>query len=378
MSGASSRTIVAASVLVTIATILPGFLVGALSVQVSEEFGVTEATYGWGLGSFFIAATVVSSVMGRVAQDIGPRRQVTAALTLTSATCFVLAAFASSFLAFAGLLAVLGLSNSANQSAINLLLTQAKLPRLGLAIAIKQSGMPAAALLGGLAVPSIAVNVGWRWVYVVAGAFAIIAVAILRAAIAPVGRMARSERAAPVTPRHVLRYAAVGFACLAFAAGALNAWTVSSGVDAGLSEGVAGLLLSAGAACGIVVRLVIGTRLDTLTRSPMVIAAGLCLLGAVGLTALAVRSPVVVLLATLLAFGTGWVWPVLTNFGVITANREGAAAATGLTQTGVYIGVFSGPLLSGVLIDRFGYSTMWLCTAVVMVAGAGIVSRVRF
>ena len=37
----------------TVSTVYPGFLIGALTVQVSDEFSVTEATYGWGLGGFF-------------------------------------------------------------------------------------------------------------------------------------------------------------------------------------------------------------------------------------------------------------------------------------------------------------------------------------
>jgi len=377
MSGATSRAVVSASVVCTIATILPGFLVGALSVQAIDEFGVGEATYGWGLGAFFIAATLVSARMGGVAQDVGPRRQVTTALLTTSVSCFALAVVATSFVTFVALLALMGISNSANQSAINLLLAQARLPRLGLALAIKQSSMPAAALLGGLAVPSIAVTVGWRWVYVVAGCLPLLAMVALRRVVAPVGRIERSQRAEPLTPRSVLRSAAVGFACLGFTAGALNAWTVSSSVDAGISESAAGVLLSAGAAGGIAVRVLIGTRLDERIASPLKVAALLSLIGAGGLAMLAIRSPFVVVFATLVAFGTGWVWPVLTNFAVIAANREGAAAATGLTQTGVYFGVFSGPLLSGFLIELAGYRVMWLTTAAIMVAGAAIVSRTR-
>jgi predicted MFS family arabinose efflux permease len=76
------------------------------------------------------------------------------------------------------------------------------------------------------------------------------------------------------------------------------------------------------------------------------------------------------LFATLLAFGAGWVWPVFTNFGVVRANQDSAAAATGITQTGVYIGVFLGPLVTGWIIERSGYPTMWIVVAGVMVLGA--------
>jgi predicted MFS family arabinose efflux permease len=66
------------------------------------------------------------------------------------------------------------------------------------------------------------------------------------------------------------------------------------------------------------------------------------------------------------------VWPVFTNFGVVRANLESAAAATGISQTGVYIGVFLGPLLTGWMIEWSGYSAMWLVTAAAMLVGAAI------
>lgn len=371
----SSRAVTGTAVVATISTVLPGFLAGALSVQVIAEFDVGEARYGLALASFFLAATAVSSRMGKLAQDVGPRRQVVTSLIVTAVTSLLIAAFASSFVVFVALLAVLGISNSANQTAVNLLLSQATLPRLGLALAIKQSGMPGAALLGGLAVPAIAVTVGWRWVYVLAAGLALGSIVIVRSVIAPVGRLDRAARGVPATPIRALRLAGVGFACLAFSAGALNAWTVASGVDAGLSESDSGLLLSAGAASGIAVRLAIGTRLDALRRSPMQIAAALSMVGAVGVLALTNRSPTTVVLATVLAFGTGWVWPVLTNFGIVSENRDAAAAATGITQTGVYVGVFVGPLATGLLIDSFGFGIMWVVTALVMVTGAFITNQ---
>ena len=68
-----------ASVVATVSTVLPGFLFGALSVQISADMGVSEAVYGWGLGSFFGAATIGSIMLGRLAQKIGALNQTTLA-----------------------------------------------------------------------------------------------------------------------------------------------------------------------------------------------------------------------------------------------------------------------------------------------------------
>lgn len=363
------RTIITAALLATIPTILPGFLMGALSVQISDEFDVAEATYGWGLGGFFLAAAVSSMGLGRVAQRIGPRRQVMYALSLSGLAQLFIAAFANSFLLLVLGLAVAGLCNSANQSGINLLLSQARLPRLGLAIALKQSGMPTASVLGGLAVPIVALTIGWRWAYVIGAIATLLSMLNVRRVIAPVGRMNRRVAVAK-TPPGVLAVASIGFGCMAFAAGALNAWIVSSGVEAGISEGWAGLLLSGGAACGISMRLATGFRLDTMGGRPFTFAGSWSLVGAAALILLMIQTPLVHLVATLVAFGAGWVWPVFTNFGVVRANLESAAAVTGVTQTGVYVGVFSGPLVTGWVIERSGYPTMWFTVAVVMTIGA--------
>jgi MFS family permease len=375
VQSSEQTSIIVAAVLATITTIFPGFLVGALSVQISDEFDVSEATYGWGLGGFFLAATIASVASGKLAQRVGPRRQVTVVLIVSGLAQLGIAFVADSFTMLIAFLAIAGLVNAANQSAINLLLSQARLPRLGLAIALKQSGMPAAALLCGLAVPALALTLGWRSAYVVGAIATLVALINVRRVIAPIGQIAQ-EVPAPTTAKRVLVVAAVGFGFMAFAAGALNAWIVSSGVESGLNEAIAGLLLSLGAGVGIAVRLVIGVRIDRTIRSPLKAAAGFGTIGAIGMGLLAIQTPIVAILATVVAFGAGWVWPVFTNYGVVRTNLDAAGAATGVTQTGVYIGVFCGPLLTGALIEWSGYSTMWLVTAAAMFVGLTITAAV--
>lgn len=370
-----SGPIMATAVAATISTVLPGFLVGAISVQAIADFDISEARYGWGIGSFFLAAMAGSALLGKAAQKIGPRRLVVMALIVSAVASLCIALLATQFWIFLAFLAVTGLANSANQSAINLLLSQARIERLGLAIALKQSGMPAAALLGGLMVPLIAVTFDWRVAYGVASGMAVLAAVAVVLVLDRPGPITKATPPPLVTDRRTLLIATVGFACLAAVAGALTAWTVSSAVDAGIEPGPAGLLLSAAAGCGIGVRLLLGVRLDSLSRNPLQVAAVLSSVGAIGVLIVATRSPVAVVVGSLLAFATGWVWPVLTNFAIVRVNRAAAAAATGITQTGVYLGVFAGPLLAGVLIETAGYAVMWLCVAVVMLIGVAIVGR---
>ena len=368
--------VVNATVLAVVSTVLPGFLIGALSVQVSAEMDVSEAVYGWGLSSFFGAAMVGSILLGRLSQRIGALNQMTLALGLSIVVQLALAATAQSFGAIIGFLVVAGLANAANQTSINLALAQAELPRLGLAVSIKQSGLPTATLLAGFAVPSLALTVGWRWAYVASAAFTLVALAVVRSA---VRSSTPAPGTAPSTPesssRDLFLGAAVGV-FLAFSAGSLNAWGVGSGVDAGLGEGMAGLFLSVGAATGITLRIIGGWISDTMRAAPFRVGGISALLGSAGMAMLAVRLPGTHVAALLVAFGAGWIWPVFTNFGVVRANPQAAGAATGVTQMGVYVGVFAGPLLTGWLIEHSGYQLMWLVVAASSVVGAVISIRI--
>lgn len=361
----------------TVSTVFPGFLIGALSVQVSDELQVSEAVYGWGLGSFFLAATVGSILLGRLAQRIGPFNQITAALAVSALTQLTLAATARSFAAVAAFLAVAGFANAANQTAVNLALARAELARLGLAVSFKQSGMPTASLLAGFAVPSLALTVGWRWAYVIGAILALGALIAIRR-VSPHSPAATSARVASTTESSftALVVAAIVGVFLAFTAGALNAWTVGSAVDAGMGPGPAGLFLGLGAATGVTLRLIGGWRSDTMRMAPFRLAGLTGLAGSAGMALMALRVPGVHIAATFLAFGGGWIWPVFTNFGIVRANPDGAGAATGITQMGVYVGVFTAPLLTGWLIERSGYPLMWAVVSAFAVIGSVLAVRI--
>ena len=72
-----------------------------------------------------------------------------------------------------------GLANAVSHPAANLSLAR-EVPagRQGLSFGIKQAAIPVATLLAGLAVPTIAVTLGWRWAFA-GGAALALAVAFL-------------------------------------------------------------------------------------------------------------------------------------------------------------------------------------------------------
>jgi len=372
----TDRRLVATMVVATVACVYPGFLVGAVSVQVSDDFGVTAGRYGWAMSSYFLAATATSVLGGRLVQRIGPRRQLSGCLMLTIVTQSLIATTAQSFPAMVGLLAVCGVVNALNQTAVNLALTTARLPRLGLAIALKQSGMPSAAMVSGATVPLLALTLGWRSTFVLGVVLASVALVLVQFFVGR-GSVETLRSARPSSSRRALGWSLVGGSFLAFAAGGLTSWTVASGVEAGLSEGVAGWMLSLGAAFGIGWRLFWGVRTDTMGAQPYAMAAGLAALGSIGTLGLAFGGAGIHVASTFLAFGAGWAWPVFTNFGIMRANGAAAGSASGVTQMGIYLGVFAGPLTTGWMIDRYGFGAMWLLVGTCMLIGAALTFWIR-
>ncbi len=150
---------------------LPGFLTGGVSVQLRADLGFGESGLGFAVGAFFTAAALSSAVLGRTAERLGPSRAMQASAVVSVVSLLGVAAGARSFTTLLLWLAVGGVANALAQPAANLFIARTvEASRLGMAFAVKQSGIPAATLLGGLAVPAIALTVGWRWAFVAGAA----------------------------------------------------------------------------------------------------------------------------------------------------------------------------------------------------------------
>jgi predicted MFS family arabinose efflux permease len=216
-------------------------------------------------------------------------------------------------------------------------------------------------MLAGLAVPVLALPYSWRWAYVGSAVIALTA-----ALVVPVERT--STRAARNKPRRSPRpdvpwapmiVLSVGVGFGAAAAGALAAFIVSAAVDSGMGESAAGYMLTIGSALGIVIRVVFGRRADRRDGGHLRVVALMLLGGAAAFVAYALGDRVTMIAATPIAFGFGWAWPGLFNFSVVRHNPTAPAAATGITQTGTYVGAMVGPLAFGWIADHASYAAAW-------------------
>jgi predicted MFS family arabinose efflux permease len=259
-------------------------------------------------------------------------------------------------------------ANAAGQLASNTSLARHVPPRRqGLSFGVKQTAIPVSTLLAGLAVPVVALTWGWRWAFVLAAVVAAGAILLVPKENDD-ERRARGRHAERATGALVVVGVAATLA--AAAANALGTFLVDSAVARGIAPGPAGLSLTLGSAVCVVARIGGGWQADRRPDRQVGVIAVLLATGAVGLLLLAVPGSLPLVIGVVLGFGFGWSWPGLMNFAVVRLHPRAPAAATSITQTGVYAGGCIGPLGLGAVAAAAGYPVMWVVAAVAMVGAA--------
>jgi predicted MFS family arabinose efflux permease len=351
------------------ATVLPGFLVGALALQIRADLDVSVAAVASGVTVFFAAGALGAGPGGRLAERMGALPAILACVVAT-AICLLLAAVAAHSLAvLLALLALAGVANAVTQPAINLFMAdQVPLARQGLAFGIKQAAIPAAVLASGLALPLLALPLGWRPTFAIcaAGVLAVgLVVRLSATSFAPVPQRDPAPR-----PSRALIVTALGAALASAGPNSLGAYLVASAVDVGIAEGVAGLLAAAGSGVALLARIALGERADRRRDYGYAAVVALLVSGSLGFALLATGEAALFVIGVFAAFALGWGWPGLFNLAVVNLNREAPGAATGVTQTGIYVGAAAGPAAYGLVSEEYGYSTAWIVSGALCLLAA--------
>ena len=352
----------------TIAVSVPVFLVGGLAVQIGDELRFSPAGLGLAVSAYFGASALASVPAGYLVERFGATRVSRAGIALAVASLLGVAAFANTLWSLILILALGAAANAMGQLASNTALSRHVPPRRqGLSFGIKQAAIPVATLLSGAAVPVVALTLGWRWAFVFVAGLA--AATLLLVPNEPATTSARSAKTAK-RATGALIVIGVGATLAAAAANALGTFLVDSAVARGISPGPAGLALTLGSAVCVTSRILGGWLADRWPDRAITMISGLLLTGAIGLSLLAVPGNPALVAGVVLGFGFGWAWPGLMNFAVVRLHPQAPAAATSITQTGVYAGGCIGPLGLGTLATAAGYPTMWVVAAVAMLGAA--------
>ncbi len=401
------------------ASVIPVFLAGALAVQIEHSTGMHADGIGESVAIYFACGALTSVWIGHVAERLGFARVLRISTVVSALALFLIGGLGRSLPAIAGLLALAGLANGAAQPAINGYLAERANPAsAGLAFGLKQSSVPIATLLGGLAVPAIALTVGWPWAFAGAGVLALVVGRLLPRDVPKTGteqsqKLGRPDPYSgdpepsrggpePISPstgpggtgpgatglaRSGVEVAplialALAGALGAGAANALGSFLVSAGVHDSFSPGVAGLLAAMGSVCGLTSRIVSGARADRRGGGHLRVVAIMLLVGAGGYLLLATGIQAAFIAGTVLAYGAGWGWNGLFNFAVVRTHPHAPARATGITQAGVFVGGILGPLAFGLLVAHASYAIAWgldvaaaFAAAAAMLAGRRLMVR---
>ncbi|MBN6754261.1 MFS transporter [Kocuria palustris] len=359
----------------TVVVVLPVFLVGGLAVQMEEDLRMTAAALGAAVAVFWGVSAVLSTWAGSVAQRLGSRRGMLLSVVVGLVSLLGIGFATPHWGWLFGWLAIAGVANALGHPASNgLLIGQVSARNRAFAFGLKQTAVPTATLVAGISVPLLALTVGWAWTFVIAAGLTVLLLPAIarvvprdRPAVAP-GDSARTSL--PPRLKTFLLVTAVAAAMGSAPANALGAFTVVTAVEAGFAPATAGLLLGLGSAAGCLVRPLVGLAADRGIGGSMATVALMLGVGCLGLLAMAWGSPVLFAVGCVLGFGFGWGWNGLVHYVVSHRSHPFTAQATGISQSGTYVGGTAGPLAFGIVLATFGPSAAWTAAAAVAALGA--------
>ena len=351
--------------------VLPVFLTGVMALQIQAEIGMEVQTLGYVFASYFATAALLSASMGRLSERSGPALSLRIG-TLLYAVALIGISLVHTIAVLMLFVALAGVGTAFTRSASSLLLARAVTPgRQGLAFGLKNSSIPAAALLSGIAVPGIALTIGWRWAFVIAAGLCIGVLGILPRSIPrPHFEGGDGQTDMPVS---LLVWAGVAAALASMAAVSLGAFTVLTAVRAGITEAAAGFLVAMASVVGVASRIGVGHWSDRRPGSQLDIVLGMMAMGAVGYAMIAVGSAPLLWIAVPAAYATGWAYYGPFYLSIVRLNRVAPGAALGITQAGAFSGSIIGPTGLGFLASRYSFTAAWITAGVAAFAGAGVI-----
>lgn len=373
-AGIQPRVVVASIVTITVA-ILPGFLPGALAVQLADAMGIAEAGIGLVVGAFFGMSALVSPRLGRFVERLGWAPAMRIAAFGAAVTLLVTPFVAESVLTLGLVTIAGGVALALAHPAVNLSLARCTVvEHQGLAYGFKHAAIPAATALAGLGLPFVAIPLGWQWVYVL-GALLAVGAALLVPFSSSRYEVRRDEvepdeaPAVRSSPMSLLVIMAVGAGLGIFGMDALATFLVPYAVDVGFGEAAAGILLAVGSGLGIAMRVIAGWQIDRRAAGGLGTVAVFLAVGAAGIAVLATGTDPAIVIGSLLAFTFGWGWSGLFTFAVVRRNPGAPAASTGVTMTGVYVGAAAGPALFGIVAES-SFTVAWVLMSAALALGS--------
>jgi len=364
--------------------------VAPLAPFLLDALGLSRVQAGLFLPAVYLGGVLMSLPAGWLTERFGVRWPLAIGLTV-SGSAVAAGALAPALLALLALLVVAGFGFSIlNPTTGRAVFDWFPARERGLAMGIKQAGLTLGGIASALALPPLAVALGWRAALAAAGLVSLACAALVAATYRdtpagpaiPLGDRARLTDLAPVVRRPgVIVVLACGLVLGITQSSVLAYLALFARETFGMSSVEAARLLAMAHLGGVAGRLGWGAVSDRAfegrRRPGLTLNA---LVGAAGFALFALGSPVpplvavgVALVAGMGAFG--WVGLYFALMAEIGGARF-AGLMTGLSVIFAWGGVLVGPPLFGALVEALdSYRAGWLALAALAMAVAAVLPR---
>lgn len=363
-----------ASITMLGATSLTAILVGTTAPAFGPDVGISDAELGVAASGFWLAAACSAWVIAPQASRWGWRRTAIVGMGLAAVGQLGLAVGLRNAVTLTVLMALIGLTYGVVVPTSNVVVAE-EVPRRrhGLLLGMKQGAAPVGGIIAGGLVP-LAVAVDWRWAFVGAAAITLLALANT-VAVRPRPTRGTDLPGAVRTPlrsvvKPMARMVAAGAGLATMSIAVLSAYSARTLVDSGLSLHAAGLVVLIASVASLGTRLFSGWWADLHDSDGFVPAAGLVLVGGVGMVLISSGRAEVVVPGVIMTFASGWGWPALLLLGILRQAPEATAYVASRFQVGTGIGGACGPATFGFIVSSQGLGAAWVVAALTAVPAA--------
>ena len=375
----SSRRAGSAAVSVTTVGVLPAYMIGVLWVQLRDDLGFGPSLLGTLIACFFVSSALSSFAGGTMVRRFGTSGVVRSSALIGAASLLAISVAAQYMPVLVAALVVAGFGNGVGQPASNDLIARAVASnRHGLAYGTKQAAIPLATMVSGIAVPLIAIPLGWRPAFAIGAGLALLVMLLVPRAsgLRPPGSSEPSEAAGPFR-RAPLFVLAAGLMFGTATGNSLGAFFVATAVDSGIGPGTAGVLAAVASGTGALARIGLGWLADRVRARWLYVVAAQMAIGGLAYALLGTGVEALVAAGAVIGYCTGWAWAGLSTYSVARMHPGMAARATSITQAGMGAGAAVGPFVFGLVVSATSYPVAWYGTAVVAVLGGAIIVQAR-
>ena len=352
--------------------ISPLYFYGALSVQITEGLRYRPSLHGLGATSFYLVAALFAVSLGRTTDRLDPIVTLRLAIIMTIISNLGIT-FSNSLVMICVSLAIGGLGNAlATPGIAQLVQDRIELRKQGLAYGFKQSATGLSTLLGGAAIPFVAINNQWRFVFGLGVLFSIgillkldgmssSKLSDLRITNSKELRFSQARTKHPYSSE--VKLISTSFAIGAAVGAGLITYLPLSNAEAGLNPAQSSVTLILASSSSLITRFVVMLYMDRTKIDSIRICIGMMFIGSLGLFGLSTMGKGIITFSSIISYAFGWGWIGLITYKMLRVSDGNLGSNVGLVQAAAAIGSISGPILLGAAYEISGFQLMWRLSA---------------